>query len=141
MTSAVDPLVADQDVRPAAEDLERELLVAAAAEQAEQLVERPRAGRGNAAGPPRRNQMWGASGSSALTIARKSSNECIGYRSHVAGPERHQHVAGFEMPVQLRDRVVEAGRPQRPDPGRGQRLASARPGPGRSAVADGRPRR
>ena len=50
---AVDPLVADQDVRAAAEDLERQPLVAAAAEQAEQLVERPGPGqvRGRAPEP------------------------------------------------------------------------------------------
>ena len=69
--------------------------------------------------------MWGASGSSAVTIARKSSKECIGYRPHVAGPERHQHVAGFEMPVQLPDRLVQVRRPHRPDPRRGQRRRQA----------------
>ena len=38
----LDPLVADEHVRAAAEEPERQLLVATAAEQAEQLVERPR---------------------------------------------------------------------------------------------------
>ena len=42
------------------------------------------------------------------TISRKSSNKCIGYRSHVAGPERQQYVAGFEMPVQISEGLIEA---------------------------------
>src|SRR5579863_9893543 len=71
--------------------------------------------------------MWGARGSLAVTMARKSSKECIGNRPHIASPKRHQHVAWFKTPVQLRDRIVEPGRASRPYAGPDQSLHQ-RPG-------------
>src|SRR3981081_849056 len=70
----------------------------------------------NSAGPPRRNPVCGASGSEAVTIARKSSGgECIGYLSHIAVTERQQHVAGLEMLVEVSHSAVEVSHPARRD--------------------------